>query len=110
MPLYAVLVSDSFGPRIMGTTFGAVSMFANLGMALGPWAGGYVFDTYGSFPLQDLLAEFGLSRDDLAEEAVRFGPPALAALTETGELSAFVRRQLARFYDSPEAQAALSDG
>src|SRR5262249_30570524 len=40
MPLYAVLVRDSFGPRIMGTTFGAVSMFANLGMALGPWAGG----------------------------------------------------------------------
>jgi len=49
MPLYAVLVSDSFGPRIMGTTFGAVSMFANLGMALGPWAGGYIFDTYGSY-------------------------------------------------------------
>jgi len=49
MPLYAVLVRDSFGPRIMGTTFGAVSMFANLGMALGPWAGGYVFDTYGSY-------------------------------------------------------------
>jgi MFS family permease len=49
MPLYAVLVRDSFGPRIMGTTFGAVSMFASLGMALGPWAGGYVFDTYGSY-------------------------------------------------------------
>jgi MFS family permease len=49
MPLYAVLVGDSFGPRIMGTTFGAVSMFANLGMALGPWAGGYVFDTFGSY-------------------------------------------------------------
>jgi MFS family permease len=49
MPLYAVLVRDTFGPRIMGTTFGAVSMFASLGMALGPWAGGYVFDTYGSY-------------------------------------------------------------
>jgi MFS family permease len=49
MPLYAVLVRDSFGPRIMGTTFGAVSMFASLGMALGPWAGGYVFDTWGSY-------------------------------------------------------------
>jgi MFS family permease len=48
MPLYAVLVRDTFGPRIMGTTFGAVSMFASLGMALGPWAGGYVFDTYGN--------------------------------------------------------------
>jgi MFS family permease len=49
MPLYAVLVRDTFGPRIMGTTFGAVSMFASLGMALGPWAGGYVFDTYGNY-------------------------------------------------------------
>ena len=49
MPLYAVLVRDIFGPRIMGTTFGAVSMFASLGMALGPWAGGVVFDTYGSY-------------------------------------------------------------
>jgi MFS family permease len=49
MPLYAVLVRDFFGPRIMGTTFGAVSMFASLGMALGPWAGGVVFDTYGSY-------------------------------------------------------------
>ena len=49
MPLYAVLVRDYFGPRIMGTMFGAVSMFASVGMALGPWAGGFVFDTYGSY-------------------------------------------------------------
>jgi MFS family permease len=49
MPLYAVLVRDYFGPRTMGTTFGAVSMFASLGMALGPWAGGFVFDAYGSY-------------------------------------------------------------
>jgi MFS family permease len=49
MPLYAVLVRDYFGPRIMGTMFGAVAMFASLGMALGPWAGGYLFDTYGSY-------------------------------------------------------------
>jgi MFS family permease len=49
MPLYAVLVRDQFGSRIMGTTFGAVSMVASLGMALGLWAGGFVFDTYGSY-------------------------------------------------------------
>ncbi len=49
MPLYAVLVRDYFGQRIMGTMFGAVSMFASLGMAIGPWAGGFVFDTYGSY-------------------------------------------------------------
>ena len=33
----------------MGTVFGAVAMFGYLGMALGPWGGGYVFDTYGSY-------------------------------------------------------------
>jgi MFS family permease len=49
MPLYAVLARDTFGQHIIGTTFGAISMFASLGMALGPWAGGYVFDTYGSY-------------------------------------------------------------
>ena len=45
MPLYAVLVREFFGARIMGTVFGAVSAFASLGMALGPWAGGYIYDT-----------------------------------------------------------------
>ncbi len=49
MPLYAVLVRDTFGPRIMGTMFGAVTMFASLGMALGPGAGGFVFDTWGDY-------------------------------------------------------------
>jgi MFS family permease len=49
MPLYAVLVRDYFGARLMGTMFGAVSMFASLGMALGPWAGGFVLDTFGSY-------------------------------------------------------------
>jgi MFS family permease len=49
MPLYAVLVRDYFGARIMGSIFGAVAMFASLGMALGPWAGGFLFDTYGSY-------------------------------------------------------------
>ena len=37
MPLYAVLVREYFGARIMGSVFGAVSAFASLGMALGPF-------------------------------------------------------------------------
>jgi len=49
MPLYAVLVREFFGVRIMGTVFGAVSAFASLGMALGPWAGGLVFDTFHGY-------------------------------------------------------------
>ena len=36
MPLYAVLARDCFGPRIMGTVFGAATMASCVGMAAGP--------------------------------------------------------------------------
>lgn len=49
MPLYAVLVRNYFGPHIMGTMFGGVSALASLGMALGPVAGGWVFDSFQSY-------------------------------------------------------------
>jgi MFS family permease len=49
MPLYAILARDFFGARIMGTVFGAISALASLGMAFGPWAGGWVFDTQASY-------------------------------------------------------------
>ena len=49
MPLYAILVREYFGARIMGTMFGAVNMASTLGMALGPWAGGWLYDAYGSY-------------------------------------------------------------
>jgi MFS family permease len=49
MPLYAILVREYFGERIMGTAFGAVSLAATLGMALGPWVGGWLYDAVGSY-------------------------------------------------------------
>jgi MFS family permease len=49
MPLYAVLARDYFGPRIMGTVFGAATMVSAIGMAIGPLAGGFVFDTFNSY-------------------------------------------------------------
>lgn len=49
MPLYAVLAREYFGQRILGTVFGAATMLSSLGMALGPLAGGVVFDTYASY-------------------------------------------------------------
>jgi MFS family permease len=49
MPLYATLVREYFGIRIMGTVFGAVSAAASFGMALGPIAGGWVFDTFNGY-------------------------------------------------------------
>jgi MFS family permease len=49
MPLYAVLARGYFGPRIMGTVFGAATMVSAMGMALGPLAGGWVFDSFASY-------------------------------------------------------------
>jgi MFS family permease len=49
MPLYASIAREYFGQHIMGTVFGAATMLSSLGMALGPVAGGWVFDTYHSY-------------------------------------------------------------
>jgi MFS family permease len=49
MPLYAVLVREYFGARIMGTMFGAVAMISTIGMAIGPWGGGWLYDAFGGY-------------------------------------------------------------
>ena len=49
MPLYAILVREHFGARIMGTVFGAAGFASTLGMALGPLAGGWLYDAFGSY-------------------------------------------------------------
>jgi MFS family permease len=49
MPLYAVLARESFGQRVMGTLFGALTMASAIGMAFGPWVGGRIFDAFNSY-------------------------------------------------------------
>ena len=49
MPLYAVLAREYFAQHIMGTVLGAATMVASLGMALGPLAGGWIFDRFGEY-------------------------------------------------------------
>ena len=49
MPLYAVLARDYFGQQIMGTVLGAAAMVSSLGMAIGPWIGGWIYDTFGTY-------------------------------------------------------------
>ncbi len=49
MPLYAVLARDYFGPRIIGTVLGAITMLSALGMAFGPWIGGWLYDNYNGY-------------------------------------------------------------
>jgi MFS family permease len=49
MPLYAVLAREYFSQRILGTVLGAALMLSSLGMALGPLAGGWLFDTFHGY-------------------------------------------------------------
>jgi len=49
MPLYSVLAREYFGTRILGTVLGAATMVSSLGMAFGPLAGGWAFDTFNSY-------------------------------------------------------------
>ena len=73
MPLYAILVREYFGARIMGTAFGAVAMVSTLGMAIGPWAGGWLFDTFGSY-FWMYVGSFGIGLGAVAI-AFTFRPP-----------------------------------
>jgi len=49
MPLYAVLARENFPMRVMGTIFGVTAMAGSLGMALGPLAGGWIYDAYANY-------------------------------------------------------------
>ncbi|ODT65050.1 MAG: hypothetical protein ABS75_32935 [Pelagibacterium sp. SCN 63-23] len=49
MPLYSVLARDYFGPKVMGTVLGGITMTSSIGMAFGPVGGGWLFDTYGDY-------------------------------------------------------------
>jgi MFS family permease len=73
MPLYAIIVREYFGARIMGTIFGAVGAVATLGMALGPWAGGWLYDSVGSY-FWLYMGSFGIGLGAVAI-AFTFRPP-----------------------------------
>ncbi len=49
MPLYAVLIRENFPPQLMGGIMGAGSLVANLGMSIGPLAGGLIYDQFASY-------------------------------------------------------------
>lgn len=49
MPLYAVIARENFPLRHMGSVIGGMSMAGSLGMALGPIAGGMIYDAFASY-------------------------------------------------------------
>jgi MFS family permease len=67
MPLYAVLAREYFGPQVMGTVLGGITMTSSIGMAFGPLGGGWLFDTFGDYHwLYVASAAIGLSAAVLA--------------------------------------------
>jgi MFS family permease len=86
MPLYAILVREYFGMKIMGTAFGAIVFVSTLGMALGPWAGGVAYDAFRSYAW--LFA--GAAASGLGAAIIAFTfrpPPALSAPLATAVTS-----------------------
>lgn len=67
------------------------------------------FDKYGDLTLRELIDEVGLTRDDLLDDALRFGPPVARVLREHGMLESWLRRQLEPFFGKPETLAILED-
>jgi MFS family permease len=49
VPSYAIIVREYFSPREAGTRVGVVLMATLLGMALGGWMSGFIFDLTGSY-------------------------------------------------------------
>jgi predicted MFS family arabinose efflux permease len=49
MPMYALLTREYFGARAMGTAYGAIFMLQAIGMGLGAYAGGFIYDQLGTY-------------------------------------------------------------
>jgi len=75
MPLYAILVREYFPAAIMGSVFGVAILVSTLGMSIGPWAGGWLFDTFGSYAWM-YVASFGIGLGAVAI-AFTIRPPRL---------------------------------
>jgi len=86
MPLYPVIIREYFGQRIMGSAFGAVAFLATFGMALGPWAGGWLFDTFGSY-FWLFIGSFGIGLGAVAIALTFRSPRRLPVVLPTPSLA-----------------------
>ena len=68
-----------------------------------------VFELHGDTPVGDLLADLGLTRDDVLAVATTIVPPLVHAAAADGRLEATVRARLEPFFHSPRV-AAILDG
>ena len=77
MLVYAILVRQYLGARIMGVTFGTAVLTSTLGMAIGPLAGGWIFDAFTAHYWL-CVGSFAVGLGAVAI-ALTFRPPRLAS-------------------------------
>ena len=65
------------------------------------------FDKYGEHDLARLVAELGISRDDIVADIQRFAPPVLEAAKRNGVLKKHIRTRLEPFFHSPAVAELL---
>src|SRR5437773_3645803 len=81
MPLYALVTREYFGEKVMGSAYGAVFLISTLGMGLGSFAGGVIYDRLGSY-VWLFLASFAIGTMAVVL-AFTFRRPRLPALALT---------------------------
>ncbi len=77
MPLYALLIRQYFGDRVMGTAYGGVFLVSTLGMGFGSFAGGWFYDQLGSYAGL-FISSFAIGAVAVLF-ALTFRPPRVAA-------------------------------
>ena len=76
MPLYALVTREYFGEEALGTAFGAVFFISCIGMGLGSYGGGFLYDALGSYTW--LFLASGAIGAMAVVMAIALRPPALA--------------------------------
>ena len=76
MPLYALVTREYFGEQALGTAFGAVFFISCIGMGLGSYGGGFLYDALGSYAW--LFLASGAIGTMAVTMAVALRPPAPA--------------------------------
>jgi MFS family permease len=56
MPIYALISREYFGPKILGTIYGTIFMVSSIGMGLGGYFGGLIFDITGNYKWLFIIA------------------------------------------------------
>ena len=79
LPLFALILREYYGPKVMGTLYGFIFLVASIGIGVGPYFGGYIFDLTGSYLSMYIIS--GIISGSAALVVSTLRPPAQGYLT-----------------------------